>query len=69
MSQAENDIKKMMEQSLSSVTGLLRVATDKLSEAKENAKTDEQKKEFAKHFIDSGVLAEFKNITDQLNSL
>lgn len=69
MSQAENDIKKLMEQSMQGISGLLNQVNIKLTEAKDKAQTDEQKKEFAEHFVKSGVLKEFHELTDKFKQL
>lgn len=69
MSQQENDIKRMMEQAMVGVSGLLNQVNIKLTEARDNAKTDEQKKEFVKHFVNSGILKEFHELTDKFKQL
>lgn len=69
MSQQENDIKRMMEQAMSGVSGLLNQVNIKLTEARDSAKTEEQKKEFAQHFVNSGVLKEFHDLTDKFKQL
>ena len=69
MSQQVNDIKKMLEQTMTGITGLLKVATDRIEQAKKDAVTEDQKKEFAEQFVKSGALREFNELTEKFKQI
>lgn len=64
-----NNIKQQIEQTMSGITGLLKVANDKLKEAQESAQTIDEKKEFVTAFMQSGVLKEFQDVNSKLEEL
>jgi hypothetical protein len=64
-----NNIKQQIEQTMSGITGLLKVANDKLKEAQESAQTIDEKKEFVTAFMQSGVLKEFQDVNNKLEEL
>jgi hypothetical protein len=65
----ENNLKFQLEQTMKGVQGLMKVANDKLIEARNMANTDEEKKQFTKEFVESGLLKEFDNLKSKISDL
>lgn len=65
----ENNFKAHIESLNKGLAGLLGEVGNKLAEAKNLAQTDEQKKEFQKTFVESGLLNNFADIKKQFQDL